>query len=257
MIKFFRNIRKKLVTEGKTANYIKYAIGEIVLVVIGILIALQVNNWNQERLELNRFNSNLVYMLEDIEQNQIQLNELKNIRKKALEVCTAVINRFRQSQVIPTEVWNKAFFDVVVEERFKANVDGFEKAKSSDVYEKEKFVKARNIVVEYDELIEELNYEESKLNVTIEEIERGLFQNGFYDAIWDNVRANFIDSIKYKKPEVDLNFLELVKEHPEVKGILLRFEVDAPSFLERYEAILKKGEELKIEIKNYLDHNTG
>ncbi len=47
MIKFFRNIRKTLLTEGKTSKYFKYAIGEIVLVVIGILIALQINNWNE------------------------------------------------------------------------------------------------------------------------------------------------------------------------------------------------------------------
>jgi len=51
MIKFFRNIRKKLLEQGKTTNYLKYAIGEIVLVVIGILIALQVNNWNETRKE--------------------------------------------------------------------------------------------------------------------------------------------------------------------------------------------------------------
>jgi hypothetical protein len=49
MIKLFRNIRQKLVAEGKTTTYIKYAIGEIVLVVIGILIALQINNWNEDR----------------------------------------------------------------------------------------------------------------------------------------------------------------------------------------------------------------
>jgi len=52
MIKFFRNIRKSLLMENKTSKYLKYAIGEIVLVVIGILIALQVNNWNQERKDL-------------------------------------------------------------------------------------------------------------------------------------------------------------------------------------------------------------
>jgi len=49
MIKLFRNIRQKLLAEGKTANYLKYAIGEIGLVVIGILIALQINNWNEAR----------------------------------------------------------------------------------------------------------------------------------------------------------------------------------------------------------------
>ncbi|MBL0025801.1 MAG: hypothetical protein IPO98_12760 [Saprospiraceae bacterium] len=47
MIKFFRRIRQNLLNEGKTSRYLKYAIGEIVLVVIGILIALQINTWNE------------------------------------------------------------------------------------------------------------------------------------------------------------------------------------------------------------------
>jgi len=50
MISFFKKIREKLLSEGKTGKYVKYAIGEIVLVVIGILIALQINNWNEHRL---------------------------------------------------------------------------------------------------------------------------------------------------------------------------------------------------------------
>ena len=49
MIKFFRKIRQNLLMENKTSKYFKYAIGEIVLVVIGILIALQINNWNEQR----------------------------------------------------------------------------------------------------------------------------------------------------------------------------------------------------------------
>ena len=49
MIKFFRKIRQNLLMENKTSKYFKYAIGEIILVVIGILIALQINNWNEDR----------------------------------------------------------------------------------------------------------------------------------------------------------------------------------------------------------------
>ena len=49
MIKFFRHIRQNLLMENKTGKYFKYAIGEIVLVVIGILIALSINNWNESR----------------------------------------------------------------------------------------------------------------------------------------------------------------------------------------------------------------
>jgi tetratricopeptide (TPR) repeat protein len=53
MIKFFRKIRQNLLMENKTGKYFKYAIGEIILVVIGILIALSINNWNESRKELN------------------------------------------------------------------------------------------------------------------------------------------------------------------------------------------------------------
>ena len=51
MIKFFRKIRQKLLSENKFSKYLIYAIGEIALVVIGILIALQINNWKEQRRE--------------------------------------------------------------------------------------------------------------------------------------------------------------------------------------------------------------
>ncbi|MFC4720953.1 DUF6090 family protein [Geojedonia litorea] len=66
MIKFFRHIRQTLIMENKTSKYLKYAIGEIILVVIGILIALSINNWNEarkdrqkEQLFLHKLSSNL------------------------------------------------------------------------------------------------------------------------------------------------------------------------------------------------------
>jgi len=53
MIPFFRKLRKQLADDNKPLKYMRYAIGEIVLVVIGILIALQINNWNEKRKEKN------------------------------------------------------------------------------------------------------------------------------------------------------------------------------------------------------------
>ncbi|NNK80776.1 MAG: hypothetical protein HKO93_04690 [Flavobacteriales bacterium] len=69
MIKFFRNIRQRLLTENRFSKYMLYAFGEILLVVIGIIIALQINNWNSERLKNDRNHKLLVKLSSELELN--------------------------------------------------------------------------------------------------------------------------------------------------------------------------------------------
>ena len=85
MIKFFRKIRQNLLMENKTSKYFKYAIGEIILVVIGILIALQINNWNEQRKE-NQFEKKILKeILSDTEEDITQMNTaLKSINESEL-----------------------------------------------------------------------------------------------------------------------------------------------------------------------------
>ena len=66
MIKFFRIIRQNLISEGKTGQYIKYAIGEIVLVVIGILIALQITSWYENRATEAKLKNSLIALKNDL-----------------------------------------------------------------------------------------------------------------------------------------------------------------------------------------------
>ncbi|MCB0473528.1 MAG: hypothetical protein KDC56_10760 [Flavobacteriaceae bacterium] len=65
-MKLFRKIRSGLLLEGKIGNYLKYAIGEIILVVIGILIALSINNWNEQRKENNKRQDYYHQLLDDL-----------------------------------------------------------------------------------------------------------------------------------------------------------------------------------------------
>jgi len=67
MLTFFRRIRKGLLGDGATSKYLLYAIGEILLVVIGILIALQINNWNEERKD-----------------RKMEINYLKNLKNELI-----------------------------------------------------------------------------------------------------------------------------------------------------------------------------
>ena len=64
MIKFFNNIRNTFLNKGKTSKYLKYATGEIILVVIGILIAIQINNWNENRKQEEKLQNYLINLKE-------------------------------------------------------------------------------------------------------------------------------------------------------------------------------------------------
>ena len=75
MIKFFRKIRQNLLMENKTGKYLKYAIGEIILVVIGILLALQINTWNENRIDSKRLNLYTQSLLNDLELDKKRLIE--------------------------------------------------------------------------------------------------------------------------------------------------------------------------------------
>jgi len=80
MINFFRKIRRKLADDNKPLKYMRYAIGEIVLVVIGILIALSINNWNEGRKARKSENQILISLAEDFNSNLKSLeNSMENI----------------------------------------------------------------------------------------------------------------------------------------------------------------------------------
>lgn len=81
MIRFFRIIRQQLLSQSKFSKYMVYAIGEIILVVIGILIALNVNNWNEKQNNLKYEQSILIELKKELENNLKQLEEKRSIRK--------------------------------------------------------------------------------------------------------------------------------------------------------------------------------
>ncbi|MCF8272558.1 MAG: hypothetical protein K9I95_01890 [Flavobacteriaceae bacterium] len=92
MIKLFRNIRKKLLEQGKTINYLKYAIGEIVLVVIGILIALQINNWNQQQQNSKQEKQLLQQLLIEYNSNLNQLSNKILLRREGINSAIMLLS---------------------------------------------------------------------------------------------------------------------------------------------------------------------
>jgi len=132
MIKLFRNVRKNLVSDKssikRTSNYFKYAIGEIVLVVLGILIALQINNWNEDRktsqqevLYLNRLLSDMkedivtfTTSLQDLEkgkQTVVNFSEaLKNDSSADSLLLRTALDYFKYGSIYPIFTWSNSTF---------------------------------------------------------------------------------------------------------------------------------------------------
>ena len=97
MIKFFRKIRQKLLLENKFSRYLIYAVGEIVLVVIGILIALQINNYNETRKE-KALEKELINLL---------ISDLEEKRKENLSDSENA-SRFIENFQVSVEMWENA-----------------------------------------------------------------------------------------------------------------------------------------------------
>lgn len=97
MIKFFRKIRKKLIQENRLKNYLIYASGEIVLVVIGILIALAINNANLKRIERNQEQNYLQGLQDEFQISKMKLTELISVNQQSLESSKMLVKMMQQT----------------------------------------------------------------------------------------------------------------------------------------------------------------
>lgn len=99
MLKLFRNIRKSLVMENKSTKYLKYAVGEIILVVIGILIALQINNWKQKQNNKVLTISYLEDFKKDLINDTIIFNKAKKRASNTIKNDQAILNTIEYESI--------------------------------------------------------------------------------------------------------------------------------------------------------------
>lgn len=103
MIHFFRQLRQKLFSEGHTGRYLKYALGEIILVMIGILLALQVNNWNNHRIEKVKEQAVLKNLRIDFKNNIENLDKAYYSFKEAYEASVSLLEIIKDSSELDSQ----------------------------------------------------------------------------------------------------------------------------------------------------------
>ncbi|MDT0559136.1 DUF6090 family protein [Ichthyenterobacterium sp. W332] len=125
MIKFFRHIRKSLLEQNKMGRYFKYAIGEITLVMIGILLALQVNNWNEQQKKKTLKNEYVTSLINDFTKDTTQLNARllrNNVRLDRIgTISDSIILSHKNNYKNIIELFSNAFSGVRITNVYNTN----------------------------------------------------------------------------------------------------------------------------------------
>ncbi len=123
MLKILRKIRRELLDESRIGKYLTYAFGEIVLVVIGILIALQLNNYNSSQSIRASAEEHLKVMAEDLEKDRAKLNQLILNVKSQLEAANRILVFYKGSGPYNATLASD-LVEIVIENNFKSTRNG-------------------------------------------------------------------------------------------------------------------------------------
>ena len=132
MLKTLRRIRRKLLSEGSFKKYLLYAGGEIFLIVIGILLALQLNNWNISRQHAEEEKKLLEELMQSIAEDSMQLEELITDHKRTRRSIAIIVDEFQSKRVFHDSIGLHLGM-MVGFTTFRPNVGAYESLKSRGI----------------------------------------------------------------------------------------------------------------------------
>jgi len=246
MIKFFRHIRKSLLMENKTSKYFKYAIGEIVLVVIGILIALQINNWNENRKqkvkEVDALENIKTSLLSDLELYNGIFKVRLGWKEKGLEYLKEVA--YYKHKVPEDSIFNN-YFGMITDIIFRYDSGSYDALKSSgfDLIQNKELRK--KIIHTYQILLPAfMGFINDEL-VRTEPLEVHYKRDLFKD---------YVTKTKKNKLDVWIDFkVDNVIEHPSFLALLRIEQGKYDNYISRIKTVTSFSEELIKKIDNELE----
>ena len=246
MIGFFRRIRKKLADDNQFLKYSRYAIGEIVLVVIGILIALQINNTNQSRIEQLELKGYLSSITKNIESDLTKVDYINSKRKNLAKKTKYILRnlRFRVGREYidydKNDVSNvsQTILEISELNYLNANLSGFESLKNSGYLSKLQGSDIEDLLYTYYNLVNEIRLAEETYNATIRNNNSELIsadlegKANFFSPDWNEWDEAFIKSFQPR-------FRNILSHHSVFN--LLRFPFH---LIVKYENLSIVGEEI-------------
>lgn len=248
-MRLFRRVRHKLILDNKKIQYLKYALGEIILVVIGILIALQINNWNQSIKDRNSLNEYLIKIKSHTTEDIQQLEELAQGRKQIAELCkkarNSILNKTEKDNLFLFKISGSAFVDFY----FKPNSGGYESLKNSEYYGKINNIKLDSLLAKYHGLVDIIAENEKSYNQYI------VHQENYLDTQFDRsliLASAFmpLDSLATKatpQSEYDQAFIEYTAK-PAYRNVISLAAWQFDTMITQYNQLTELGHQIIKEI---------
>ena len=217
MIKFFRRIRHRLLIENKLGRYLLYATGEIILVVIGILIALQINNWNEAKKIDRSVDSHLAILKQNLLEDQVQLKLLRQNMIDNVHFADSSMQQIRTN--IPVNDRTKEYLiKLILEYQFSPNTNAIETiTQSNEIPALD--TELQTAVLNYYSLIERTNERENISNTQIQTKYENHLNNEYpevfqKDNSWDFIRSFYKDDPRPTTPVDEKKLQEDKKLEP-------------------------------------------
>lgn len=202
MINFFRKIRQQLLNQNKVSKYLLYAIGEIVLVVIGILIALQINNWNQTRIIRQQEKVLLADIHTEFEYNKSELESNLLRYDQSRKSLSRIIGLFP----IDNRTINLDTLAILLKQtHFVGNYDysntSLEKIRNSSSFDIISNIELRNLLLQWEVLL--ADYLEAELRAI------NHHEESYGPILSNNIPRPYVQGLK--DPRAKLEFLNSIE----------------------------------------------
>jgi hypothetical protein len=239
MFKFFRKIRQKTLIENKFGKYLTYAIGEIILVVIGILIALSINNWNENSKNSIEEKAILENLLENLNlsknQSEQLISEEHQLKRNLIQILGVDSNDNKaNAKIISDSIFKITVWDL------QSDMPTFNTYNNLKSTNKLSLVKNKNI----NEKFTELEFRQNKLNDILKD--RLSVHQIRIDDILEN-EINFIPLVKSNIPTINIenestnNYFQLleIKRIRNLLGMKLTFTQDVINYRKNLDTEIK------------------
>lgn len=255
MIKFFRKIRQNSIRKNKTIIYIKYAFGEIVLVVIGILIALSLNNWNEERQVKNLENSTLDALIGEFESNKISLQNCLGFLKEDKMFADSIRMQLGPNKpTLSIDEMNKWFGQIGATIRCEISTDILEDVRSSGNLKIISRADIRRSIGKWTSSLQELQREEDDW---AREFSSEFYPYTYKWMSWDDVdKISSPDNPRNFKSKFEFDPRIMLQEF-EFSNVMSTHNWRMKRVYERTEKLLKRTEKSLELIKSEIKKNKG